>query len=70
MEKKSNLFEYVQNYLNQNPKAKEIFELFKVSEKEYIEALKYSNIYLPNFLLQPLNSTQGDFDVNVSTAYR
>lgn len=69
MEKKINLVEYVQDYLKQNPKAKEIFELFKVSEKEYFEALRYSNIYPPNFLLQPLNSAQGDFDVNVSTTY-
>lgn len=70
MKKKLNLFEHLQDYLNQNPKAKEIFELFKVSEKEYVEALKYSNIYPPNFLLQSLNSTHGDFDVSVSTSYR
>lgn len=66
MEKEKTLFEYAKEYLKKNPQAKEILDLFRVSEKEYIECLKFmpSTTTLLSSLSQA--SSKVEFNANVS----
>jgi len=62
-----NLFEYVKDYLEKNPEAKEIFELFKISEKEYLESLKYISFNRTFVSVESMSSNKGEFNVDIST---
>jgi DNA-directed RNA polymerase specialized sigma subunit len=62
-----NLFEYVKKYLEKNPDAKEIFELFKISEKEYLECLKYISFERTFVSVESMSSNKGEFNVDIST---
>ena len=61
-----NLFEYVKDYLEKNPEAKEIFELFKISEKEYLESLKYISFNRTFVSVESMSSNKGEFNVDIS----
>lgn len=66
MEKEKTLFEYAKEYLKKNPQAKEIFDLFRVSEEEYMECLKFMSSPTPVLSGQSQISSKAEINANVS----
>lgn len=61
------ILKYAERYWKKHPEAKEIFELFQTSEKEYYEALRHMGI-LPfeDLHLEPSNSAEVQFNAGAS----